>query len=453
MATLLIIDDDEEIRVQMKWALAGEHDVYLAEDRPSAINAFRAHSPEVCVLDLGLPPHPNDTREGIAILEELQVLNPLVKVIVVSGQGERENAIRAVGTGAHDFLSKPVDLDELNLVVRRCVYVSDLEREYRQLQNSQHAAAFEGMHGASPAMQRVFMMLKKVAGSNAPALILGESGTGKEMVARAIHNQSNRREEPFVAINCSAIPETLLESELFGYEKGAFTGADRQRKGLIEGAEGGTLFLDEIGELSASIQVKLLRFLQERRLQRVGGREELEIDTRLVAATNANLKSAIEEGRFREDLYFRLAVVVLELPPLRDRGDDAVVLAQRFLADFIRDNESTSRSFSPHAIAAIRDYDWPGNVRELQNRVQRAAIMAEGKQIAPSDLELDDEIQKGSDELSGSGLKGAKDQLEHEMLHSALQRHKGKITDVAKELGVSRPKVYDMIERFGLKKP
>jgi len=328
---LLIVDDDEAIRTQMIWALSQDYEVHFAEDRKGALEAFEANSPAVTLLDLGLPPRPNECDEGLAALSEILAADSTAKVIIVSGQGEKRNAIEAVGAGAYDFLCKPVEMEELRLLLRRCIHVVELEKEYRELQQSQRHDVFENMLGTSPQMQAAFAFIRKVAGTDAPVLLLGESGTGKEMAAAAIHRRSARKNGPFVAINCNAIPENLLESELFGHEKGAFTGAHIQRNGLMETASGGTLFLDEIGELPPTIQVKLLRFLQEQRLQRVGGRQEIQIDTRLVAATNADLKQMIEAGKFREDLYFRLAVVTIRLLPLRERGQDVVFLAREFL--------------------------------------------------------------------------------------------------------------------------
>src|SRR6266516_3993969 len=331
---LLMVDDDEAIRTQMKWALSEDYEVYFAQDRQEALDAFEANSPAVTLLDLGLPPRPNECDEGMAALSGILAIDSTAKVIVISGQSEKRNAIQAVGAGAYDFLCKPVDVEELKLLLRRCIYVVELEREYRELQQGQRSDVFEDMLGTSPQMQSVFAFIRKVAGTNVPVLLLGESGTGKEMAAAAIHHRSARKDGPFIAINCNSIPENLLESELFGHEKGAFTGAHIQRKGLIENSAEGTLFLDEIGELPPQIQVKLLRFLQDQRFQRVGGRQEIQIDTRIVAATNADLKDTVAKGKFREDLYFRLAVVVIKLPPLRERGQDVELLAREFLQQF-----------------------------------------------------------------------------------------------------------------------
>jgi two-component system NtrC family response regulator len=446
--TILIVDDDEEIRTQMKWALADDYQVVMADDRLSALAQFKSSSPLVTLLDLGLPPKPNDPTEGMETLSNILELDDKAKVIIVSGQGEKENALQAVGGGAYDMLCKPVVMEELQMVLHRCVNLVSLEREYRELQESASPPQFEGMLARSPEMKSVFTMITKVAGSDAPVLVLGESGTGKEMVARAIHNQSPRADKPFVAINCSAIPENLIESELFGHEKGSFTGADQRRQGIIESADGGTLFLDEIGDLPAPIQVKLLRFLQDSRFQRVGGREELEVDTRLVTATNANLKSAIAEGTFREDLFFRIAVVVVTLPPLRDRGDDIGDLAKEFLDRFSKQQGKEGLTFAPDALRAIYAHTWPGNVRELENRVQRATIMADGSRVSLQDMELG----HGSGVPSGMKLRKAREELERAMVEESLKRNNGKVTAAAKELGVSRPTMYELIGKLGIKR-
>jgi len=442
--TILIVDDDEEIRTQMKWALGGEYELRMAGHRTEAVEAFRKEPPALTLLDLGLPPRTNDATEGLAALSEFLAFDSAAKIIIISGQGERQNAIEAVGAGAYDFLCKPVEMDELKLVLQRCVHLSNLEREYRQLQQQARAGEFEQMVGTSPQMEGIFASIRKVAATTAPVLFLGESGTGKELAALAIHQRSARKEKPFVAINCSGIPESLLESELFGHEKGAFTGAHVQRKGLIENASDGTLFLDEIAELPPSLQVKLLRFLQEQRFQRVGGRQEIQIDTRVVAATNANLDVAISEGKFREDLYFRLAVVVIRLPPLRDRGDDITLLAREFLQRYAVQNNRKSLTFSPDALRAIHSHRWPGNVREMQNRVKRAVIMADKKKITAADLELNQAGQVGTT------LKDARETVEREMVEGSLRRNRGKISGAASELGISRPTLYELMEKLGI---
>jgi len=447
---VLIVDDEEAIRTQMKWALSQDYDVHFAEDRREALEAFQAHLPVVTLLDLGLPPRPNQCDEGLAALSDLIAVDPTAKVIVISGQGEKQNALQAVGAGAYDFLCKPVEMAELRLLLRRCIHVVELEKEYRELQQSQLPDVFEEMLGTSPQMQAAFTIIRKVAATDAPVLLLGESGTGKEMAAAAIHRRSARKGGPFVAINCNAIPENLLESELFGHEKGAFTGAHIQRKGMIETASGGTLFLDEIGELPPAIQVKLLRFLQEQRLQRVGGRQEIQIDTRLVAATNADLKQMIDAGKFREDLYFRLAVVTIRLLPLRDRGEDVVLLAHEFLQRHAVQTGRTKLVFAPDAVRAIMRYSWPGNVRELQNRVKRAVIMTTGARVTAKDLEL----ERGQDVASSSAptLRQARENVERELIRQALKRNSGRITSAAAELGISRPTLYELMEKLQITK-
>ena len=460
---ILIIDDDEEIRTQMKWAVAGDYSVALAGDRKGAIERFREQRPQVVLLDLGLPPSPNDTTEGMATLAALLTLDRSAKIIIISGQSDRENAMRAIGAGAYDFLSKPLDLEQLRLLLQRCVFVSELERDYRQLQDEERPGMFEGILGSNEKMEEVFKTVGKVAKATAPVLILGESGTGKEMIANAIHRRSAVKNKPFIAINCNAIPENLIESELFGYEKGSFTGANSQKIGLIETAAGGTLFLDEIGDLPPPVQVKLLRFLQEKRIQRVGGRQEIEVDARVLAATHVDLSTAIKEGRFREDLYFRLAVVVCKLPPLRERGDDVILLAQDFLKRFGKQNGRENLSFDPQALKAIARYPWPGNVRELQNRIQRAVIMADSRRITCEDLEIAPNSGGGEAGIpvnadtqikvsQSGGLKEARETLERELVNQALERNNGNISAAAKELGVSRPTFYELMNKLGISK-
>ena len=443
---LLLVDDDEAIRTQMKWALTADYEIVFAEDRAGAVENFKKKKPAVTLLDLGLPPRPTDPDEGLATLAELKALDEMAKVIVISGQGEKKNALEAVAAGAYDFLCKPVDPDELKLLLKRCIYLADLEREYRKAKENQRVTVFEDMMGTSPQMQGVFSFIRKVATTTAPVLLLGESGTGKEMAALAIHRRGPRKDGPFVPINCNAIPENLLESELFGHEKGSFTGATMQRVGLVETAKGGTLFLDEIGELPSSIQVKLLRYLQEQRFQRVGGRQELTSDARIIAATNVDLKAGINQGSFREDLYFRLAVLVISLPPLRERRDDAVLLAQEFLQKYAAQNGKANIAFVPEALRAINRHPWPGNVRELQNRIKRAVIMADSKRITEKDLEL----STGIGFSSSTTLKEARENVEREMVQRALKRNLGRISSAAAELGISRPTLYELMERLGI---
>lgn len=446
---LLLVDDDEDIRMQMRWALESEYEIHLAEDRRTAMQTFTEHRPPVTLLDLGLPPNPGDPTEGFAVLTDILNADPLAKVIIVTGQGDKQNAVQAVGLGAYDFLCKPLELDELRVILRRCHQVAKLEHQYRQMQEQFSLDEFQEMLGSSASMQQVFTLIRKVAPSDASVLILGESGTGKEMAGRAIHRLSLRKDGPFVAINCGAIPENLLESELFGHEKGAFTGAHMARPGRLELANDGTLFLDEIGELSTALQVKLLRFLQERSLERVGGRKLIPVDTRVIAATNADLKTAVAEGTFREDLFYRLAVVTIRIPPLRERDEDVLLLAKAFLKRFAAGEGREGLVVDERAARAIREYRWPGNVRELENRVKRAVIMAEGNTIRAGDLELmsSEEIQ-----IAAHTLKEAREALEREMVSRSLQKHGGKIAPAAADLGVSRPTLYELIGKLGIKR-
>ncbi len=445
---LLVVEDDSSIATQVKWALAKDYEVFLAEDRSGALEVFKTEEPSVVTLDLGLPPHPAEVQEGFAALSDMLSHDGFAKVIVITGQGEKDNALKAIGEGAYDFFPKPIQIDELKVVLKRAFYVSQLEREKRELQQRLSAESFKGMLGSSPQMQEVFASIRKVATTEVPVLITGESGTGKELVANAIHEMSTRRGSPFVVINCSAIPETLLESELFGHEKGAFTGAHIQRKGRFEAAQGGTLFLDEIGELSLSLQVKLLRFLQEQRIERVGGREEIFVDVRVIAATNRDLKERMNEGRFREDLYYRLGVVTVALPPLREREGDILVLATALLYKYSLENKKKNLGFTAQVIQALETYNWPGNVRELENRLKRAVIMAEGSKITPEDLELASSYPKHE----GGGLKEAREKLEKSLVVKAISRSKKNLTKAAEELGVSRPTLYELMEKLGIKK-
>jgi two-component system NtrC family response regulator len=447
--SLLIVDDDEEIRSQLKWALADDYELLLAGDRTGAIAAFEKGKPLVVLLDLGLPPLPTESEEGLATLGELLRANSLAKVIIVSGQGEKANALRAIGEGAYDFLCKPVNIDELKIILKRAFHVAHLEREYRAMQQAAAPDRFEGMLGTSPQMQTVFNVIRRVATTGAPVLILGESGTGKEVAAMAIHRQSACRAGPFVPINCGAIPENLLESELFGHEKGSFTGAHTQRKGRIESAADGTLFLDEIGELPLALQVKILRFLQEQTIERVGGRTSINVDTRIIAATNSDLKKAMTEGKFREDLYYRLAVVVIELPPLRERPEDIPILAKAFLRRFAAEAGRASLTLGHLALSALRCHSWPGNVRELENRIQRSVIMAEGRQVSAEDLEL----AQAAAVSSGKTLRDAREGAERDAILSALRRQNWKIAAAAAELEISRPTLYELMEKLGIQKP
>jgi two-component system NtrC family response regulator len=442
---LLIIDDDEEIRTQMKWALAQDYEVFMAEDRQSALGVLKAQRPAVVTLDLGLPPHPRGVEEGFGTLSDILQEDASAKVIVITGREEREHALEAIGQGAYDFFRKPIQVDELKVIIRRALYVYQLEQEYRELQQFRDDT-FEEMLGASPQMQEVFATIRRVATTDTPVLIAGESGTGKELVARAIHRRSRRHEGPFHVINCGAIPENLLESELFGHEKGAFTGAHTQRKGRIELAQSGTLLLDEIGECPLSLQVKLLRFLQEHQMERVGGRETLTVDARVLAATNRNLQQAMREGQFREDLYYRVGVVNIGLPPLRERGEDILLLANALLRRYALENQKKVVGFNRQALATLQTYGWPGNVRELENRIKRAVIMAEGPRVAPEDLEL----TSTHTPYEGRTLREAREALEKDLIQRVLAKNKGNITRAAAELGVSRPTLHELLTKYGI---
>ena len=442
----MIIEDDEDLRIQMKWALAQDYEVLLADDKKSAIAVLRREHPAVITLDLGLPPLPVGVEEGFAVLEDILTEDGQAKVIIITGRGERENAIRAVEKGAYDFFYKPIQLDELNVILRRAFHLYELEQEQRALQQQFAGETFQGMLGTSRKMQEVFSAIRKVSTTDVPILVMGESGTGKELVARAIHQLGFRQARPFIEINCGAIPENLLESELFGHEKGAFTGAHIQRKGRFEMAEGGTIFLDEIGELSLPLQVKLLRFLQEKIVERVGGRERIEVNARIIAATNRDLKEAVKGGNFRDDLYFRLGVILLTLPPLREREGDVILLAKAFMQRYSSENRKKISGFTNQAIMAIEQHNWPGNVRELENRIKRAVIMTDGSKIIPADLELDEIVTNAKYETMK--LKDARENLEKELLEKALTHNNGNMTKAASELGISRPTLYDLMEKF-----
>jgi len=444
---LLLVDDDDEIRDQMKWALASDYEILEAADRAGALTHVRQIRPPVILLDLGLPPDVEGASEGLAILRESLNMNPLAKVIVITGNSYRAKAMTAIESGAYDFIEKPVQLDVLRVVLQRASYLANLEREHRELQQKGGQDVFEGLVGDSPQIQDIFRMVRRVGSSDVPVLITGESGTGKELVARAIHRHSARQAAPFVPINCGAIPETLLESELFGYERGAFTGASQQRKGRIESAQGGTLFLDEIGDIPLALQVKLLRFLQEHEIMRLGGKDAIDVDARILAATNVDLRKAINEGRFREDLYYRLCVVTVAVPALRDRPSDIPLLARTFLLRFSDELKKGLKGFTPQAVEALTAHGWPGNVRELENRVKRAVVMAEGRYVTPENLEL--QITGSPDAAT---LKASRDHREKELVRLAMEKAEGNVTRAASYLGVSRPTLYQLLARYGFKK-
>jgi two-component system NtrC family response regulator len=446
---LLLVDDDPEIRDQMKWAFASDYELLEASDRSSALAHVRQAMPRLVLLDLGLPPDPDGASEGLAILRAILEVNPMAKVIVVTGNSDRANALAAIGNGAYDFIEKPVQLDVLKILLQRATYLANVEQENRALLERAGQNDLEGLVGNSAPMQDVFRMIRRVGPSDVPVLIAGESGTGKELVARAIHRQSARKSEPFIAINCGAIPETLLESELFGYEKGAFTGATQQRKGRIESAQRGTLFLDEIGDIPLALQVKLLRFLQDHTIQRLGAKETIAVDARILAATNVDLQKAIVEGKFREDLYYRLCVITIAVPALSERGSDIALLARTFLAKFAEEEKKPLKGFTPHAVEALRRHPWPGNVRELENRIKRAVVMAEGKYVTPENLELKD---PSLSEEEASTLKASRDSREKDLVRLAWEKAEGNVSRAAAELGISRPTLYQLLVRYGLKK-
>ncbi|MCC6543679.1 MAG: PEP-CTERM-box response regulator transcription factor [Nitrospirae bacterium] len=444
---ILIVDDDESIRSQMRWALLKDYEIHEAGDHASALELTRKVHPFVVILDLGLPPKPREAEEGLKTLGEILVIDQRIKVIIVSGNTERGNALKAIELGAFDFFTKPPVIDEVRVVITRAVRMAELEEENQALQCRAHAEGLDDILGNSSSMNHVYETIRKVATVDVPVLILGETGTGKELTARAVHRLSDRRDKPFIVINCGAIPETLLESELFGHEKGAFTGATSRRKGRIEYAEGGTLFLDEIGELSFSLQVKLLRFLQENIIERIGGREEIQVNVRILAATNMDIKKAIGDGRFREDLYFRLSVVSINLPPLRERGNDSLLLARAFLQRYSSEFKKNVRGFKDEAVKALSEYSWPGNVRELENRVKRGVVMTDGEWLSPLDLEFtapDDSIEQIP------SLHEARETLEKRLISEALLRHGSNITHAARDLNISRQTLTSMINKYGI---
>jgi two-component system NtrC family response regulator len=443
---LLIVEDDPALQKQMCWAF-DQFETITANDHESAIAQLRRFEPAVVTMDLGLPPRPDDATEGLRLLEAMHTLAPDTKVIVLTGQQDRAHALKAIGLGAYDFCAKPFEPEILTLMIDRAFRVYELQEENRRLVSARYTPTTSGIVTRDPDMQRICRTIEKVAAASVTVLILGESGTGKELLARALHNQSLRHDRRFVAINCAAIPETLLESELFGYEKGAFTGAAKQTTGKIEVANGGTLFLDEIGDLPVSLQAKLLRFLQERVIERVGGRQEIPIDVRVVGATHRNLKDSIAAGTFREDLYYRLAEIVVEIPPLRARKGDAALLAHGFVHKFGTEQHRAGLTLKPDAVAAIEAYSWPGNVRELENVIKRAVIMADGPGIGVGDIGLEPD----AGDVSVLNLRQVRDEAERSAVLRVLGRVNGNLSKASEMLGVSRPTLYDLMHRFGLK--
>ena len=448
LPVLLIVEDDEGLQRQLRWAYEG-YEVVLAGDRTSAMEAVRLHEPAVVTLDLGLPPDPDGTSEGFATLVDMLRIKPDTKVIVASGHGARESMLKAIGLGAYDFYRKPVDIDELGLIVARAFHVADIEAENRRLEQAGGGQVLGSIISAAPEMMKVAKTIERVASADVSVMLLGASGTGKELLARAVHEKSGRKGE-FIAINCAAIPETLLEAELFGYERGAFTGAVKSNIGKIEMAQGGTLFLDEVGDIPLPLQVKLLRFLQERVIERIGGRQPIAVDTRIVCATHQDLDAMTSDGRFREDLYYRLAEIVVKIPSLAERPGDAVLLARHFVNRFGKDLNTKVQSLSADAVAAIDAYSWPGNVRELENRIKRAVIMADGKSVSADDLDLPGNAVAAEEAELALNLRAARETADRRAIRQALSRTDNNISGAAKLLGISRPTLYDLIKQYQL---
>jgi two-component system, NtrC family, response regulator len=448
LPVLLVVEDDEGLQRQLKWAYEG-YEVVLAGNREAAIEALRLHEPAVVTLDLGLPPDPDGTTEGFETLAQILKLKPDTKVIVASGHGARESMLKAIGLGAYDFYRKPVDIDELGLIVARAFHVADIEAENRRLEQTSGGQVLGSIISSAPEMLKVAKTIERVASADVSVMLLGASGTGKELLARAVHEKSGRKGE-FIAINCAAIPETLLEAELFGYERGAFTGAVKSNVGKIEMAQGGTLFLDEVGDIPLPLQVKLLRFLQERVIERIGGRQPIAVDTRIVCATHQDLEAMIAAGRFREDLYYRLAEIVVKIPTLGERNGDAVLLARHFVNRFGKELNAKVQALGPDAIAAIDGYNWPGNVRELENRIKRAVIMADGKSVSADDLDLPGNASSAEEAELALNLRAARETADRRAIRQALSRTDNNISGAAKLLGISRPTLYDLIKHYRL---
>ena len=444
--TLLIIEDDRGIQKQLKWAFP-EYDIVTVGDRATAINALRRHEPKVITLDLGLPPDADNASEGFATLKEILALAPKAKIIVITGNDQKEHALRAVDMGAHDFYQKPIDHQILSVMLSRAFVMANLELENENLKK--HSLNHNGFIGHSPEVQRVCELIERIAPTDVSTLLLGESGTGKEVLAHAIHDSSQRKDHPFVAINCASIPETLLESELFGYERGAFTGAVKTTKGKVECAQGGTLFLDEIGDMPYPLQAKILRFLQEKVVTRIGGRQDIPVDVRIVCATHQNLQEMVAEKAFREDLFYRISEMTINIPPLKERGEDIILIARSVLQTNCQQIGKQINGFTEEAIQALIQYPWPGNVRELQNRVKSACIMADGKNITVQDLALPVDEESAALEIN---LKHVREVAEKQAVTRALSISDGNMSNTAGLLGITRPTLYALMEKFSLRK-
>ena len=442
---LLIVEDDEGLCSQYRWAFP-DYDVSMAHARHQAVNLVKKEVPPIVIMDLGLPPDPDGASEGLATLEEVLRIAPRTKVIIVTGNGERRNALKAVSSGAYDFCEKPVEIEVLRTIIERGLNLHRLEEENRELSARPVRSPIERIITADPGMLKVCRDIERLAGANVPVLLLGESGTGKEALAQALHEMGPRAKEPFAAINCGAIPENLLESELFGHERGAFTGAVKQTIGRIEGANKGTLFLDEIADLPHPLQVKLLRFLQDQVVERIGGRQKIQVDVRIVSATNANLEEQVNQGVFRGDLFYRMNAVTIRIPPLRDRGGDIGLLATYFLNRFNQEFGRNIRGFTDAATHAMGAHRWPGNIRELENRMKRGVVMAEGRKIDVADLEL----TVTGDEIPDLDIRSARLRAEREVIQIALARTNNTLSAAARLLGVSRPTLYGLMELHGL---
>lgn len=442
---LLIVEDDPGLQRQMRWCFSEDLEVAVAADRESALAALRRNEPDVITLDLGLPPDPGGASEGFLLLEEILRLSPMTKIIVVTGREDKENAVKAIGMGASDFYQKPLDADILTFVVNRAFRLAELERDNRELARHRNATLIKGVVATSPQMLAVCRTIEKVAPTDVTTLITGETGTGKELLARALHDLSHRSEKPFAAINCAAIPENLLESELFGFEKGSFTGATQSKKGKIESANGGTLFLDEIGDMPMPLQAKLLRFLQERVVDRVGSVKPIPVDVRVVCATHRNVRHLIDQETFREDLYYRISEITLDVPALREREGDAIVVAQSLLQSLGKQMDRPNLAFNEDAIKAIKAHPWPGNVREMINKVKRATIMAEGKKVTANDLELDSGIEGPESQIN---LRQVRENAERAAIMQALQFCNYNMAQASRLLGVTRPTLYNLTDKY-----